>query len=331
MTGAGLARAGPELAEFTRRMYTRSSVDRLPAHLGACYGVEVAAVSELDLGVYRVSLGDGGSWVARLLPAARPAAETQADAEVLRFMSECDFPAERCAVAAPVSVLDGQSVLVTHYADGVRRDARRALIAERGGLRRLGELLGQLHTLPGGPDRRGGAWHHLADGGPRQEIEAAGRMLQAAAGLADDPAAHAALAAELASLDDCAGLPEALIHPDFALPNVVASPERGLVLVDWTGAGVGPRLWSLGFALFAFAGDDPGRIDRAVAGYRRRVQPEPEELERLAAAVRARPVIFAAWRFCMGRQPATAAARAAAQARERAEVIADRARAAFTA
>ena len=38
---------------------------------------------------------------------------------------------------------------------------------DEGGLRRLGEMLGVLQTLEGGPDavrRPGGAWHHMADG-----------------------------------------------------------------------------------------------------------------------------------------------------------------------
>jgi len=122
MTGTSPPR--PELAGFTRQMYTRFFVDRLPAHLEERYGVQVSGVSELDLGGYRVSLGDGAGWVARLFPAARPAAETQADAEILRFVSGCDFPAERCAAAEPVSVLDGQAVLVTQYVDGARRLTR---------------------------------------------------------------------------------------------------------------------------------------------------------------------------------------------------------------
>jgi Ser/Thr protein kinase RdoA (MazF antagonist) len=157
-------------------------------------------------------------------------------------------------------------------------------------------------------------------------------MLAAAAPLADDPAALAALAAELDGLDDGDGLPQALLHPDFVMDNVVASAERGMVLVDWTGGGRGPRAWSLGFLLYALgAAGDLARVDRAVAGYRDRVRPEPEELDRLAAAVRARPVIFAAWGFAMGRQPVTTAARAAAEAREQGKIIAARARAAFAA
>jgi hypothetical protein len=39
------------------------------------------------------------------------------------------------------------------------------------------------------------------------------------------------LARELADADGGGGLPTALIHPDFVLANVIASPERGMVLL----------------------------------------------------------------------------------------------------
>jgi len=92
------------------------------------------------------------------------------------------------------------------------------------GLRRLGELLGEMHALPaadGAAARPGGAWHHLTDGTPADEIRA---MLALLAECAD--AAPAMLARELADADGGDGLPEALIHPDFVLANVIASPER---------------------------------------------------------------------------------------------------------
>jgi len=42
----------------------------------------------------------------------------------------------------------------------------------------------------------------------------------------------------------------ALIHPDFVQANLIASPDRGLVMIDWTGARRRPRR-SLAFLLFA--------------------------------------------------------------------------------
>ena len=44
---------------FTRQVFTRTSLDRLPSHLSQHYGIEVSGVTELDVGVYRVARADG--------------------------------------------------------------------------------------------------------------------------------------------------------------------------------------------------------------------------------------------------------------------------------
>src|SRR6202042_3996138 len=49
-------------------------------HLQGRYGIEVAAVSELDVGVFRVDRRGEPSWVARVFPAARAAAHLAATA-----------------------------------------------------------------------------------------------------------------------------------------------------------------------------------------------------------------------------------------------------------
>ncbi|HEV3047972.1 MAG TPA: hypothetical protein VGY13_11505 [Solirubrobacteraceae bacterium] len=56
------------------------------------------------------------------------------------------------------------------------------------------------------------------------------------------------------------------------------------MVIDWAGAGQAPRMWSLAFLLWSVGfGGDLARVDRAVAGYRSRVVPVPEELEAFAA------------------------------------------------
>ena len=227
---------------------------RLRTHLETRYGITVDAMTELDLGVWRVGRADGPDWVARWFPARRPAEAVAGDAAILRYLAAREFPAERCAADEPVSVLDGRSLLVTEWADPVPRQQRRDAIRAAGGLSHLGALLGRLHTLDttpaasaggigagdGAVARPGGAWHHLADGLPSAEIAAASRMLAEAEPLIPDAerAAFDALRAEVAALDAAEGLPEGLIHPDFVLANVVATPG-GMVLVDWAGAGRG--------------------------------------------------------------------------------------------
>jgi len=197
-------------------------------------------------------------------------------------------------------------------------------------------MLGELHTLPGtdAPGaiaRPGGAWHHLAEGLPRDEIAAAARILDSAGErlTADDRKAYEALRAEVAGFDGGDGLPQALIHPDFVLANLIASPSRGLVMVDWTGSGRGPRLWSLAFLLFAAGGRGMNRVDSAVTGYVTQVRPEPEELGRLGGMIRVRPAMFEVWAVGQGRKSVAQAWRGVAQARELADAVAARALAAF--
>ncbi len=319
-----------------RRIAPRPARDDIAQHLQDQYGIVVTAVSEMDLGVYRVDRAAGDSWVARVFPAERPESAVAGDAEILRFLERHDFASERVPAPEPLSVLHGQPVLVTEYVPPVPRHERAATIREHGGLRRLGEILGRLHALPasgGALARPGGAWHHLTDGLPRDEISAAQALLadcQDRVPLAERKH-YEMLRRELADADTGTGLPQALIHPDFVLANVIASAQRGPVLVDWTGAGRGPRAWSLAFLLFAEGARNPPRADLVVAGYRRQLSLEAEERRRLQAMMPVRAVVLAAWSFCLGRSSLPEAARTAAEARATAEVIGPRVVAALTA
>jgi Ser/Thr protein kinase RdoA (MazF antagonist) len=306
--------------------------ERLRAHLEARYGITVNAMTELDLGVWQIGRADGPDWVARWFPARRSVEAVTGDAAILRYLAAHEFPAERCATGEPTSVLGGRSVLVTEWVDPVPRQERRDAIRAAGGLSRLGALLSRLNTLDAEPVARpGGAWHHLADGLPAAEVAAAGRMLAAAAPVIPDAerAAFDALQAEVAALDAADGLPEGVIHPDFVLANVVATPGD-MVLVDWAGAGRGPRLWSLAFLLYAETAKDPRRAGAVLSGYREHVTLEAEELDRLAPVAQARPLILRAWSVCMGQATPTQAMTAAAETKALTETIAARVRAAMT-
>jgi Ser/Thr protein kinase RdoA (MazF antagonist) len=305
---------------------------RLRAHLEATYQIRVIAMTDLDACVWRVGRADGPDWVARWFPVRRSPEAVAGDAEILRYLAEHDFPAERRAAAEPVSALDGRSVLVTEWAEPVPSRQRREAIRAAGGLRRLGALLGQLHTLPPGAGalaRPGGSWHHLADGPPAAEVAAASRMLADAAPIVphDQRAAYQALRAEVDGIDVGDGLPEALTHPDFVLANVVATRE-GMVLVDWAGAGRGPRAWSLAFLLYAECAKDLRRGALVMAGYREHVTLTAEELDRLAGLIRARWLVLVAWQVCSGRATPAKALADAAETKALADVIASRIRAA---
>jgi methyltransferase (TIGR00027 family) len=277
----------------------RSGQDTLTAHLEDRYGIQASGLTELDLGVYRVGRQDGPDWVARVFAADRPIAAAEGDAALLRRLEQDGFPAERCAAQEPVSAHEGQGVLVTRYLDGTGADGSRRTYG------RLGTLLGRLHTLPSGRVRDGGGWHHLVhQGSPAAEIAAARSLLDEAAPRlpADQQPLLAALRAELDRADSCADLPQALIHPDFVPANAITGPDGGLALVDWTGAGRGPRLYPLAFLLWAAGCGGPSRLDAVIAGYREHITPTDDEIGRLAGAIWARPLILACWTVLTGRK-----------------------------
>ncbi|MGH2849457.1 MAG: phosphotransferase enzyme family protein [Solirubrobacteraceae bacterium] len=301
-------------------------VDGLAGHLEERYGVGVSAIEPLDLGVYRVDRNDDSRWVARVFVAERPLTGVREDAAILQGLERAGFPAERCADPEPVSELHGQGVLVTEFLEdhGALPPGRPAAI--------LGALLGRLHAHPATTVRPGGAWHHVAFvGGPREELAAAVELLDEHASRVGlrDLALFERLRDEVARADDCRDLPHAFVHPDFVPANAVSTADGKLVIVDWTGAGRGPRLWSIGFLLWAAGARDLRLVDLVVSRYRRSVDLEPAELDRLEGAIRARPLVLEAWSVCAGRCSLAAAIDRVEHARELAKPIATRARQVF--
>jgi hypothetical protein len=226
-----------------------------------------------------------------------------------------------------VSTLDDRGVLVIEFIDGTRPDRPGRTFAI------LGALLGGLHARPATGSRPGGAWHHLAPtGGPADEIDAALTLMQsvrARTSGADSERCDLLLDA-VASLDDAADLPYAFVHPDFVPANAIQVADGGLVIVDWAGAGRGPRLWSLAYLLWAGGVRDPRLVDAAVSHYRRHTQPTADELGRLAGVLHARPLLLDCWSVAAGRRTLTEAVEGLRWARRQAEPIATRAIAAFT-
>jgi len=303
-------------------------LDGLKGHLEDRYGIEVDAVTPLDRGVFRVDRRDGARRVARVFPAERPLAGVQEDAAILQALERAGFPSERCADPEPVSEFLGHGVLVTGFLEdhGPLRPGRPAAI--------LGALLGRLHQHPATGLRAGGAWHHLSfAGGPREEIAAAAELL-------DDHlpqvgvrqlALFDRLRDEVARTDDCHDLPHAFVHPDFVPANAISTADDKLAIVDWTGAGRGPRLWSIGFLLFAAGGRSPRLVELVVSRYRRSIELEPAELDRLEGAIRGRPVMLETWSVCAGRRELATAVERVERAGELAKSIAIIARRAFAA
>jgi methyltransferase (TIGR00027 family) len=310
---------------YLERTFHRGEMDGLADHLAETYGVQVTGTRRLDVGVVRVDRANGPRWLARVFPAARPLHVTRGDADVLRFLADAGYPAERPADPEPVSEHGGQAVLVTQFVDG------RAPRPTQQTFRQLGELLGRLHALPGAPTRSGGAWHHLAlEGGPDAEIAALRALLDARAHVSDEQQESlAALRRRVAALDDLRDLPRAFTHPDFVAANAIVAPAGGPVIIDWAGAGVAPRLWAVAFLLWSAGLSGARHVDAAVEGYRRHVSLDPTELDRLEPAVATRPVIFDAWSYATGRRSLVDVAAGGVDVDAKVVKLADRARAAF--
>jgi Ser/Thr protein kinase RdoA (MazF antagonist) len=327
------------LEEFGNR-YKRHGVERLGPHLEAQYDIRVKRLTDLDGGVVRVDRDRGPSWVARVSPDVRQLSQVEQDAAVLNYLAVHDFPAERCAHAEPVSVLEDQGVLVTELVPG--DNARMDMSGQT--LFALGDLLGRLHTLPGAEnvvERGAGGWHHLSqNGGSRSTdvgllvpfIDAKREKLDSS-----DYKDFEFAIEQLMAVDDCVDLPQTLSHPDPCGANAMVGGSGDPVLIDWTGAGRGPRLLGLGAllsgSLHAIPGAAPSRdfrrVDAIVAGYRRHVRLAGAEADRLEAAMLGFGVVLDFWSMLFWTTPVRLTAQSIRERIETCERAAERAVEAF--
>jgi aminoglycoside phosphotransferase (APT) family kinase protein len=283
-----------------RQPFRIKGIATLAPHLNTAYGIDVAAMTELDLGVIRVDRHDGPSWVARVFPRSRTVEDVRRDAVVLERLEQGGFPAERVAAPDPASTHEEQTVLVTEFIAGERPRSGGRTFAYLGG------LLGALHSRDGVNLSPGGGWHHLvSSGAPSDEVRAAQTLLSDLApsvAPADGPALKA-LAKAVSDIDTCEDLPHCFVHPDMVPMNAVEKDDGSIAIVDWTNAGRGPRLWSLGMSLFAAGVRDARLVEKLVSRYVKWSSLEPEELDRLDGAIRARPLTIHAWEIVYGRKP----------------------------
>lgn len=294
-------------------MHERVGVDTLPAHLETAHGITVAKLQQLDVGVFRVDRVDHGpTLVARLFSAARAHAAAEADLAVLRYLADIGFPAERPVAERPLSIHDGQSVLVTEFVRGAPRAKRPAYPIVT-----LGRVIGRLHTLPVPPaaDRAAGALHHFAQGTMADELRAAAGWLDAVEARVPSAGVLAfdRLRAEVAAADGGGGLPEGFVHPDPVPKNAIFT-AGGPVLIDWTSAGRGPRLASMTLVLRSGWAAVP-----FMKGYTRKISLDAAERERLAGLLFSRALIDLSFRVCLDPGTTPSAARKAASLRRESE------------
>jgi methyltransferase (TIGR00027 family) len=323
---AGVPDTRSAVGRYCERVFHRRGLDSLSGHLAEAYGITADGLDEIDVGVFKVRHAGGPDWIARVFPAERPAEVTRAEAELLKALRAVGFPAEPPAAPEPVTMLDGQAVMVTELVPG------RLIEVTSATARAMGELLAALHELEletPAAQRPGGGWHHLVlAGGPSDELAAIRRLVADSASRVPlgEEVQYAELVAALDRADDARGLPEALLHPDFVPYNLIGSRGGGYTLIDWAGAGRGPRLWSLAFLLWALRHSRAADVNEALAAYTERIELTGEELERLGQVLLVRPLVFACWEFCTGRESLADLAGRLPGLRSRAERIAERTR-----
>jgi len=310
----------------TKSPFHIKGISTLASHLNATYDIDVATMAELDLGVIRIDRHDGPSWVARVFPTWRSLDDVRRDAVVLDRLEQGGFPAERNAAPESVSSHEGQAVLVTGFIPGERPKAGGRTFAYLGG------LLGALHSRDGSHVPPGGGWHHLVSTGtPSDEVRVLQTLLDeyATSVAATDKAAFRALSKAVSEVDTCEDLPQCFVHPDMVPLNAIERDDGSIAIVDWANAGRGPRLWSLGIALFAAGVRDARLIEKFVSRYVKWDSLQPEELARLDGAIRARPLTIHAWEVVYGRKPVSEAAQTIRFLKKSSTDIATAARASF--
>jgi Ser/Thr protein kinase RdoA (MazF antagonist) len=305
-TGQRYTEALTDLEGLGGRMHHEPVPERLLAHLRGRYDIDPVAATKLSVHktyVFRIDRGDGGPWVARAFPPARPRAGVEGDAAILRFLEQQDYPAERLAVEDAVSDFDGSAVLVTRFVEGVQLPDGAPKFAL------MGELLGRLHALPydEASDRPGGASGEdpSREGTPRQDLLAALSFLDAV----DTKVAAAErdrfeqLRDQVRSADDGHGLPEGLLHGNLLhAPDHAILSEQRPVAINWKASGRGPRLADLAYLIWGTGSWNPRRpnqrrIDAAVSAYRRHVELTPDELDRLEAIMYVRTLYLACFGY----------------------------------
>ena len=141
-------------------------------------------------------------------------------------------------------------------------------------------------------------------GTPSDEVRALQSLLESVRalrrGIGQDRRSTA-LTQAVYDIDTCEDLPHCFVHPDMVPSNAIEVDDGSIAIVDWANAGRGPRLWSIGMSLFAAGVRDARLVEKFVSRYVKWGSLEPEELDRLDGAIRARPLTIHAWEIAHGR------------------------------
>ena len=280
-------------------MTTRALLDVLALSYGGRGIALTPFYAEPDHAVYRVDRTNGAPWVVRHFSSTRRYSDVEGDADVLDHVRHLRVEQiVHTKAGNGAARADGRGVIVTELEEGPLASPSPQTLLE------VGATLGALHRLQ--PARTPGVTRR-AGSLPREDLALGRRYLSdIAEDVPDDQRdAYWRLDRDLASTSDCADLPHTLVHSDCHLGNVIQT-ARGAVLIDWQNAGQGPAIASLGWLLYSAAIQspagpveefDPLRVDAVLQGYCQHRTPHPDELARLADAMRFRPLVIAARAF----------------------------------
>ena len=296
---------------------------KLTDFLESSFGSTITSMVALDTAVFRVDWRDRASSVARVFPRCRPVAEVQHDQAVLLALArwqEVEDPVDQ-----GVGRIGEETVWLTRFSDGKPRG-----LTEDDALA-VGDLVGRLHALPDTPpfDRIAGAWHAVspAGGTRRDDLATLAELLEDARSLGGhaDRAAFDSVIAEIRAIDHCEDLPRGFSHVDPYQPNLLWRGDSPM-LVNWAGAGRAPRITMLPLLPHA---RDPGWVDAFCRAYRRHIELDMAELERLPDALRSHSVVIDAWTAVFVRDRVNDIAKRVQANRRAADLVAARVRSNF--
>lgn len=249
-----------------------------------------------DRGIYRVDWEDGTSSVLRAF-LADVAVELTGHAAVLDYLQQRGFAAahvKRTSDGALLACYQGWTALLVSFLEGEVADF--ALHS----LNLLSGCTGRLHTL---------SHDVLAEAESVRLPDSRLRPTQPASHAIDNliqalphvPEAlrqfcEASIAAlqHVQQVQQARLLPETILHGDCWPGNAVRTPEGGIALIDWDGAGIGPAILDVGYLLLTChlgkpqlpaMQPDEQRIATVVRGYCQQRRPSATELSVLEDAL----------------------------------------------
>src|SRR5581483_7561486 len=198
------------------------------------YGTQIISFhrlqSDTEKHIYRVEQANGERWVLRLSPFTSNDRTLLELANLLTFLENQNYPAERIIQTAEhtaVGTAAGWRFLMTTFLKGVRLDYTPSTLAL------LGAMLGRLHSLKTStsiPLPKAGML-------PAQELTYARQQLVSVASLVPKQliSRYEQLEKALSSIDYCEDLPTVLIHNDCHPANALLMAQGQVTLLDWEG------------------------------------------------------------------------------------------------